>query len=318
MSILRCLTTGFIHILSTPTTWIDHGWTSLKDTVFNAEPLLGRIEEAWHKPQCERPEATFTIDKLGRWIYLEFRPLCRLSTIEQNAEFFPPIKHPLSVSLQGESIQIAGFVCSDISEWPNAHYWLVEVINGQIQGIYDSLKGPQHLTIDVGKKLKVTGLLLCKTSIATPKMCSVLLDEAAGKIPSTMKQTRPIKVHCRQKVLTSRNFLKHDCDKPTDKRKASSKSKLNIGGPGKKLPNTRSTVARKLCPEVNRMRLELPCENHFPVRRLKLGQLTGLRIILLPQVLIHLPFEYPHLPWTGRCRSRSHWQCIQRQRCTGC
>ena len=33
-------TTGLIHILSTPTTWIDHGWTSLKNTVFNAEPSL--------------------------------------------------------------------------------------------------------------------------------------------------------------------------------------------------------------------------------------------------------------------------------------
>ena len=131
--------------------------------------------------------------------------MCRLSTIEQNAELFPPITSVRSilsdVSLQGESIEITGFVCSDISEWPNAHYWLVEVINGQIQGVYDSLKGPQHLTTDVGKKLRVTGLLLFKTSVATLKMCSVLLDEAAGKIPFTMRQTRPIKVHCRQKKI---------------------------------------------------------------------------------------------------------------------
>ena len=157
-------------------------------------------------------------------------------------------------------------MCSDISEWPNAHYWLVEFLNGQIQGVYDSLKGPQHLTTDVGKKLRVAGLLLCKTSVATPKMCSVLLDEAAGKIPSTMRQTRPIKVHCRQKVLTLRKFLKHDCDKPTGKRRASSKSKLNTGGPGKKPPDTRSTDARKLCRGVNRdaigaaLRKSLTCE----------------------------------------------------------
>ena len=249
-------TTGLIHILSTPTTWIAHGWTSLKDTVFNAEPLLGRTEGAWHKPKCERPEATFTIDKLGCWIYLELRPMCRLSTTEQNADFFPPITSVRSilsdVSLQEDSIEITGFVCSDISEWPNAHYWLVEVINGQIQGVYDSLKGPQHLTTDVGKKLRVTGLLLCKTSVTTPKMCSVLLDEAAGRIPSTMRQTRPIKVHCRQKVLTLRKFLKKDLEKQTDKRRASSKSKLNTGGSGKKLPNTSSTDVRKLGRGVNR------------------------------------------------------------------
>ena len=128
------------------------------------------------------------------------------------------------------------------------------------------MKGPQHLTIDIGKKLRVTGLLLCKTSVVTPKMCSVLLDEVAGKIPSTMRQTRPIRVHCRQKVLTLRKFLKHDGDKPTDKRRASSKSKLNTSGPGKKLPNTRFTDVRKPCRRVNRdaigaaLRKSLPSE----------------------------------------------------------
>ena len=184
-------TTGLIHILSTPITWIDHGWTSLKDIVFNAEPLLGRAEGSWHASQCQRPETTFTIDKLGRWIYLEFRPLSSLSTTEQNADFFPPIASARSIltdaSLQEESIEITGFVCSDVSEWPNAHYWLAEARNGQIQGIYDSLKGLQQLTTEVWKKLRVTGLLLCKTTVTAPKMSSFLLDEAAGKIPPTMR-----------------------------------------------------------------------------------------------------------------------------------
>ena len=204
-------TTGLIHILSTPITWIDHGWTSLKNTVFNAEPLLGRAEGSWHAPQCQRPETTFTIDKLGRWIYLEFRPLSRLSTTEQNADFFPPIASARSIltdaSLQEESIEITGFVCSDVSEWPSAHYWLAEARNGQTQGIFDSLKGSQQLTTEVWKKLRVTGLLLCKTTVTTPKMSSLLLDEAAGKIPPTMRPTRPIKVQCRQKVITLRKFL---------------------------------------------------------------------------------------------------------------
>ena len=81
--------------------------------------------------------------------------MSRLSTIEQNAEFFPLITSARSIladaSLQEESIEITGFVCSDVSEWPNAHYWLAEVRNGQIQGVYDSLKGSQHLTTEVGK-----------------------------------------------------------------------------------------------------------------------------------------------------------------------
>ena len=147
-----------------------------KDAVFNAVPLLGRAEGSWHALQCQRPEITFTIDTLGRWIYLEFRPLSRLSTTEQNANFFPAIASVKSIltdaSLQEESIEITGFVCSDVAEWPNAHYWLAEVRNGQIQGTYDSLKGLQQLTTDVWKKLRVTGLLLCKTTVTAPKMSS--------------------------------------------------------------------------------------------------------------------------------------------------
>ena len=249
-------TTGLIHILSTPITWIGHGWTSLKDIVFNAEPLLGRAEGSWHAPQCQRPETTFTIDKLGRWIYLEFRPLSRLSTTEQNADFFPPIASARSIltdaSLQEESIEITGFVCSDVSEWPNAHYWLAEARNGQIQGIYDSLKGSQQLTTEVWKKLRITGLLLCKTTVTTPKMSSFLLDEAAGKIPPTMRLTRPIKVQCRQKVITLRKFLKQCGDKLTGKRRTPNKATLNTSRPSKRPTNSRATKAKKPRRVVNR------------------------------------------------------------------
>ena len=249
-------TTGLIHILSTPITWIDHGWTSLKDIVFNAEPLLGRAEGSWHAPQCQRPETTFTIDKLGRWIYLEFRPLSRLSTTEQNADFFPPIASARSIltdaSLQEESIEITGFVCSDVSEWPNAHYWRAEARNGQIQGIYDSLKGSQQLTTEVWKKLRVTGLLLCKTTVTTPKMSSFLLDEAAGKIPPTMRLTRPIKVQCRQKVITLRKFFKQCGDKLTGERRTPNKAILNTSRPSKRPTNSRATKAKKPRRVVNR------------------------------------------------------------------
>ena len=249
-------TTGLIHILSTPITWIDHGWTSLKDIVFNAEPLLGRAEGSWHASQCQRPETTFTIDKLGRWIYLEFRPLSRLSTTEQNADFFPPIASARSIltdaSLQEESIEITGFVCSDVSEWPNAHYWLAEARNGQIQGIYDSLKGLQQLTTEVWKKLRVTGLLLCKTTVTAPKMSSFLLDEAAGKIPPTLRLTRPIKVQCRQNVITLRKFLKQCGDKSTGKRRAPNKAILNASRSSKRPTYSRATKAKKPRRAVNR------------------------------------------------------------------
>ena len=171
-------------------------------------------------------------------------------------DFFPPITSVRNIlsdaSLLGESIEISGFVCSDISKWPSAHYWVVEVINGQIQGVYDSLKGLQRLTTDVSKKLRVTGLLLCKTRSTTPKMCSALLEEAAGKFSSTMRQTRPIKVHCRQQVLTLRKCLKKDHERLTSKKKTSSKFRVRVGRSGNKLPKTSSPEVRKTNRGVNR------------------------------------------------------------------
>ena len=178
-----------------------------------------------------------------------FRPLSRLSTTEQNANFFPPIASVRSIltdaSLQEESIEITGFVCSDVSEWPNAHYWLAEVRNGQIQGTYDSLKGLQQLTTDVWKKLRVTGLLLCKTTVTAPKMSSCLLDETAGIIPPVNRLTRPIKVQCRQKVITLRKFLKQCDDKSARKRRVPNRAILSPSRSSKRPTYSRTTKAKK-------------------------------------------------------------------------
>ena len=51
---------------------------------------------------------------------------------------------------------------------------------------------------------------------------------------------------------TLRKFLKKDLEKPIDRRKASSKSKLNAGGTGRKLSNTDLSYVRKPCREANR------------------------------------------------------------------
>ena len=234
----------------TPITWIGHDVDFAQRRCLQCcTPLGVELKGSWHALQCQRPETTFTIDTLGRWIYLEFRPLSRLSTTEQNANFFPPIASVRSIltdaSLQEESIEITGFVCSDVSEWPNAHYWLAEVRNGQIQGTYDSLKGLQQLTTDVWKKLRVTGLLLCKTTVTAPKMSSCLLDETAGIIPPVNRRTRPIKVQCRQKVITLRKFLKQCGDESAGKRRVPNRVILSPSRSSKRPPYSRTTKAKK-------------------------------------------------------------------------
>ena len=83
-------------------------------------------------------------------------------------------------------------------------------------------------------------------------MSNCLLDEAAGKIPPTMRPTRPIKVQCRQKVITLRNFLKQSGDKSTGKRKVPNKVILSINRFSKKQTCARRDKGKKPRRMVNR------------------------------------------------------------------
>jgi len=67
-----------------------------------------------------------------------------------------------------------------------------------------------------------------------------------------MRLTRPIKVQCRQKVLTLRKFLKQCGDKTTGKRKTPSKVTSTTSRLGKRPTDARVTKAKKHRRPVNR------------------------------------------------------------------
>ena len=67
-----------------------------------------------------------------------------------------------------------------------------------------------------------------------------------------MRLTRPIKVQCRQKVITLRKFLKQCGDKLTGKRRTPNKATLNTSRPSKRPTNSRATKAKKPRRVINR------------------------------------------------------------------
>lgn len=83
----QATTKGCVHIVSSSTTWLSDDWSNLSDEIYKAAPLLGNIAKGWHRPECMRDDYTFTIEKLGKWIFLEFRPSCALSSAQQTIFF---------------------------------------------------------------------------------------------------------------------------------------------------------------------------------------------------------------------------------------
>ena len=105
--------------------------------------------------------------------------------------------------------QVVGFVCSNTRNFTDSsrHYWFVEIEDGALRYVFDSLKGLQRLSQDLAKKLFVTGVLL----VFGPRKSSVLrtseLDAAAGVLPQIVRAPNPIRVLGRQRASKVRNFL---------------------------------------------------------------------------------------------------------------
>ena len=112
------------------------------------------------------------------------------------------------LSLQEDSLVVSGLVCSDVTQWPDAHYWHVDVKEGRLQSIYDSLSGNQPITTEVVKKLQITGVLITKLRSSKPRLTSASLSSVSGVIATKTRNAQPIKVPSRQKVVSMLKFLK--------------------------------------------------------------------------------------------------------------
>ena len=186
--------------------WKDRTWTNLKQALAQAQPFVGHLPRNWHAEGCNRDDQDPKITKLGKWLYLELRPY----PVLKNA-FFPFLSESsaliLDDSLVAEGLYVDCLVCSNLCAGESRHYWLVEIKEGKVQQIYDSLQGVQPLTQEIYRMLQVTGILLKSTSSNKPVLKCPQLEQKAGIIEAVSRRAPTIKVASRSRTCKTRHEL---------------------------------------------------------------------------------------------------------------
>ena len=187
-------------------TWKDQIWTNLKQALAQAQPFVGHLPRNWHAEGCDRDDQDPKITKLGKWLYLELRPYPVLKN-----DFFPFLSESgaliLDDSLCTEGLYVDCLVCSNLGAGESRHYWLVEINEGKVQQIYDSLQGVQPLTQEIYRMLQVTGILLKSTSCNKPVLKCPQLEQKAGMIEAVSRRAPTIKVASRSRTCKTRHEL---------------------------------------------------------------------------------------------------------------
>ena len=98
-------------------------------------------------------------------------------------------------------------MCSNLCAGESRHYWLVEINEGKVQQIYDSLQGVQPLTQEIYRMLQVTGILLKSTSCNKPVLKCPQLEQKAGMIEAVSRRAPTIKVASRSRTCKTRHEL---------------------------------------------------------------------------------------------------------------
>ena len=186
--------------------WKDQTWTNLKQALAQAQPFVGHLPRNWHAEGCNRDDQDPKITKLGKWLYLELRPYPVLKN-----DFFPFLSESsaliLDDSLVTEGLYVDCLVCSNLCAGESRHYWLVEINEGKVQQIYDSLQGVQPLTQEIYRMLQVTGILLKSTSSNKPVLKCPQLEQKAGMIEAVSRRAPTIKVASRSRTCKTRHEL---------------------------------------------------------------------------------------------------------------
>ena len=186
--------------------WKDQTWTNLKQALAQAQPFVGHLPRNWHAEGCNRDDQDPKITKLGKWLYLELRPYPILKN-----DFFPFLSESsaliLDDSLVTEGLYVDCLVCSNLCAGESRHYWVVEINEGKVQQIYDSLQGVQPLTQEIYRMLQVTGILLKSTSSNKPVLKCPQLEQKAGIIEAVSRRAPTIKVASRSRTCKTRHEL---------------------------------------------------------------------------------------------------------------
>ena len=224
---------GVVTTFSSCISWKDQTWINLKQALSQAQPFVGHLPRNWHTEGCDRDDQDPKITKLGKWLYLELRPYPVLGN-----DFFPFLSESSSLilddSLCTEGLYVDCLVCSNLSAGESRHYWLVEVSEGRMQQVYDSLQGVQPLTQEVYRMLQVTGVLLKSASCSKPVLKNSQLEQKAGMIEAVFRKAPAIKVASRSRTCKTRRELVKSMNKlsitPTKLNGASKKLGKKIEG----------------------------------------------------------------------------------------
>ena len=149
---------------------------------------------------------------------------------EVNLKHFPDYSTVTEIlqdtSLESQGFVIQAFVCCNSHEVQARHFWLLEVQNGKPVWLFDSLEGLTPITLEVTKKLWITGFLLVKRRTDCPVLTSKSLEEVAGKLGRKERLSVPIAVQSRTTWLRK---TQQQITKTAAKGKKSS-TKKGLGG----------------------------------------------------------------------------------------
>ena len=103
-------------------------------------------------------------------------------------------------------LYVDSLVCSSLTVGEGRYYWLVEVEDGRMHQVCDSLQGVQPLTQEVYRMLQMTGVLLRAAGCSKPTLRNPKLDQIAGKV-ETVQRRQQVRVASRSRTHKLRKQL---------------------------------------------------------------------------------------------------------------
>ena len=147
----------------------------------------------WHDDTCNRHDTDVIDIQIGPWAYVSLRG----NELERFPRYSTVTEILQDTSLESKGFVIQAFVCCNIHDVKARHFWLLEVQDGKPVWLFDSLGGLMPITLEVTKKLWITGFLLGKIRSDCPVLTSKALEEVAGKLGRKERISVPIAVPSR-------------------------------------------------------------------------------------------------------------------------
>ena len=221
-----CKCCGGMKEFPVPTFATEHNWTStswaglrhcLENKCTPFPWIINPGDRSWHRNECLRDDVDVIDIQFGPWMYVSFRT----SDLDAFPQFSTISEILQDASLEHRGLAIKGFICSNVQDGNSRHYWFLEVENGKIEGIYDLLNGLCPVTVEISKKLRVTGIVLIKPQSCKSVLKSRELELKAGKPVHKERRSVPIEVKSRNLWLRSTQQTSAHCLRKV--RKTSSK-----------------------------------------------------------------------------------------------